>query len=172
MDFMVPAGVRLDLADGTLCLPDEVRIHLSGRRPTYGAKIQNITTMDQHVIIPAGESREVKAGIKKTNTKLWITRGPAWVPTVIAGLGRMVYLKMTNISDCEIVSPTHVILGMWMAGDMLPRAPGYVSAGSRRYREWQTLAYEATVDRQEDPPEEWIGPLVDHPEYATPTQII
>ncbi|ETI39608.1 hypothetical protein F443_14810 [Phytophthora nicotianae P1569] len=26
MDFMVPAGIRLDLADGTLCLPDEIRI--------------------------------------------------------------------------------------------------------------------------------------------------
>ena len=26
MDFMVPAGIRLDLADGTQCLPDEVRI--------------------------------------------------------------------------------------------------------------------------------------------------
>ena len=35
MDFMVPAGIRLDLADGTLCLPDEVRIHLAGRRPPY-----------------------------------------------------------------------------------------------------------------------------------------
>ena len=38
MDFMVPAGVRLDLADGTLCLPDEVRIHLSGRLPDYDAR--------------------------------------------------------------------------------------------------------------------------------------
>ena len=35
MDFMVPAGIRLDLADGTLCLPDEVQIHLAGRRPPY-----------------------------------------------------------------------------------------------------------------------------------------
>jgi hypothetical protein len=26
MDFMVPAGVRLDLADGSACMPDEVRI--------------------------------------------------------------------------------------------------------------------------------------------------
>ena len=39
MDFMVPAGIRLDLADGTLCLPDGVRIHLSGRRPPYSVKI-------------------------------------------------------------------------------------------------------------------------------------
>ena len=36
MDFMVPAGIRLDLADGTLCLPDEVRILLNGRRPLTG----------------------------------------------------------------------------------------------------------------------------------------
>ena len=33
MDFMLPAGIRLDLADGTLILPDEVIIHLAGRRP-------------------------------------------------------------------------------------------------------------------------------------------
>ena len=36
MDFMVPAGLRLDLANGALCLPEEVRIHLSGRRTAYG----------------------------------------------------------------------------------------------------------------------------------------
>ena len=30
MDFMVPAGIRLDLVDGTLCLPDEVRTLSSG----------------------------------------------------------------------------------------------------------------------------------------------
>ena len=38
MDFMVPAGIWLDLIDGTLCLPDEVRIFLAGRRPPYRSK--------------------------------------------------------------------------------------------------------------------------------------
>ena len=28
---------------------------------------------------------------------------------------------------------------------MIPRTPVYVSVGSRRYMEWQTLAFEATV---------------------------
>ena len=28
MDFMVMAGISLDLADGTICLPEEVRIGL------------------------------------------------------------------------------------------------------------------------------------------------
>ncbi|OWY94247.1 Eukaryotic/viral aspartic protease [Phytophthora megakarya] len=32
MDFMVPAGIRLDLAHGSISLPDEVQIQLSGRR--------------------------------------------------------------------------------------------------------------------------------------------
>ena len=28
MEFMVPAGIRLELADGTVCLLEEVRFHL------------------------------------------------------------------------------------------------------------------------------------------------
>ena len=58
MDLMVPAGVRLDIADGALCLPEEVRIHLAGRRPAYGSKIEHVTAKDQHVVIPVGESRK------------------------------------------------------------------------------------------------------------------
>jgi hypothetical protein len=38
MNFMVPAGVRIDSADGTACLPDEVRISLIGWKQLYGAK--------------------------------------------------------------------------------------------------------------------------------------
>ena len=59
-----------------------------------------------------------------------------------------------------------------MSADMVPRTPGYVSVGSRRYNEWQTLAFEATTDRKEEPPEEYTGPLVDHPQYPTPTKIL
>ena len=32
MDFMVPDGIRLHLADGTICIPDEVRIGLARRK--------------------------------------------------------------------------------------------------------------------------------------------
>ncbi|OWY91917.1 hypothetical protein PHMEG_00039281 [Phytophthora megakarya] len=34
MDFMVPAGIRLDLADGSLCLPDERKLETDHVRPT------------------------------------------------------------------------------------------------------------------------------------------
>ena len=53
MDSMLPAGVRLDLIDGTLCLPDEVRIHLCGRLPAYNTTVRNITAIGQHIVIPA-----------------------------------------------------------------------------------------------------------------------
>ena len=42
MDFMVSEFYRLDLADGTLCLPDKVRIGLAGRKPLYKSTIQAI----------------------------------------------------------------------------------------------------------------------------------
>jgi hypothetical protein len=44
MDFMVPAGIRLDLAHGAITLPDEVRIQLAGRRSQlYSAKTEQVT---------------------------------------------------------------------------------------------------------------------------------
>ena len=55
MDFMVPAGIRLDLPDGTLCLPDEVRIGLAGRIPPYRSKISAVNLNDRYVSIPAGK---------------------------------------------------------------------------------------------------------------------
>ena len=42
MDFMVPAGIGLDMGDGTLCLPDEVRIQLAGRRTLYDSRVIDV----------------------------------------------------------------------------------------------------------------------------------
>ena len=39
MDIIVPAGIRLNLADGRLCLPDEVRIGLAGRKRLYRSTV-------------------------------------------------------------------------------------------------------------------------------------
>uniref|UniRef100_A0AAV1TYV6 Uncharacterized protein n=1 Tax=Peronospora matthiolae TaxID=2874970 RepID=A0AAV1TYV6_9STRA len=172
MDLMVPAGVRLDLADGVLCLPEEIRIHLAGRRPAYGSKIQHVTAKDRNVIIPVGESREVKIGIGGAKMKLWVARGLDWVPTVISGLYKTIYLQMTNVDNREIILPTHTISGLWTEGDMVPRTQGFVTVGSGEYKEWQTLAYEATTDRVTELPKEQIVPLVDRPTYATPKCIM
>ncbi|EGZ23216.1 Eukaryotic/viral aspartic protease, active site [Phytophthora sojae] len=65
MNFMVPAGVRIDTADGTACLPDEVHIQMIGRRPLYGARTHpvnvktptaNLGTVDSSDWAPPGTS--------------------------------------------------------------------------------------------------------------------
>ena len=48
-----------------------------------------------------------------------------------------------------------------MTENMIPRSLGYVSVGSIRYNEWQTLVYEATVERETEENETYAGPLVD-----------
>uniref|UniRef100_A0AAV1TW06 Uncharacterized protein n=1 Tax=Peronospora matthiolae TaxID=2874970 RepID=A0AAV1TW06_9STRA len=104
--------------------------------------------------------------------KLWVARGPDWVPTVISGLGKTKYLQMINIGDREIILPTHTILGLWTEGDMVPRTQGFVTVELGKYKEWQTLAYEATTDRVNELPKEQIGRLVDRSTYVTPKCIM
>ena len=146
MDFMVPACIRLDLADRTLCLPDEVHIGLAGRKPPYRSTIQAINLNDQHVVIPVGRSTEVRIGVGPPKAKLWVRRDVAWVPTVTSGPVQIKYLQLTNLRDREIILKHGDSLALWMTSDMIPRSPGYVSIGSRRYTEWQTLAFEATTE--------------------------
>ncbi|OWY91040.1 hypothetical protein PHMEG_00040545 [Phytophthora megakarya] len=120
MDFMVPAGIRLDMADGSLCLRDEVRIQLSGRRQLFSGN-SRLITFDQHHRIPVAGSVEIAIRRSASDRqKLWVVRGEQWVPTAVKGLGR----------------------------DHVPRIPGFVSIGSRRYAEWQNLALQATIEQQ------------------------
>ena len=46
--FMVPAVPRLELVNGTLCLPDEVYIGLAGRRPPYRSYMSAFNLNDRH----------------------------------------------------------------------------------------------------------------------------
>ncbi|EGZ18317.1 hypothetical protein PHYSODRAFT_499888, partial [Phytophthora sojae] len=177
MDYMVPAGIRLDLADGTLCLPDEVRIQLSGRRPLYSDKAQSVK-LDRYLQLGVGESVELSTRLRGSGSehdKLWVTRGDRWVPTVIKGPGKTRYLRITNVGEKELVLRQNHQVGMWLVGDRVPRIQGYVSVGSRRYLEWQNLALQATTEAgstEAAPPETPTGPMVERPEYLTPRAIL
>ncbi|GMG15062.1 unnamed protein product [Phytophthora fragariaefolia] len=174
MDFMVPAGVRLDLADGSLSLPDEIRIHLAGRRPLYGEKVPQVK-LDDHCNLGAGGTFEVRKGfILSAHRKLWVTRVERLVPSVVAGLGKTRYLKITNISDQKLALQADTRIGMWLEGGRVPRTPGFVLVGSRRYAEWQNLAFQSTTDQEseEEIHAEPDGPRVDRPLYETPLKIL
>ncbi|OWZ20245.1 reverse transcriptase [Phytophthora megakarya] len=153
MDFMVPAGVRMDLADGSMRLPDEVGTPLNGRKRLYGKKVRSVI-LERNLRIPVGRSEETAARIKLSATeKLWVTRGERWVPTVMEGPGQIRYLVISNIGE-EILWLDHRLdVGMILDQDKVPRSPGFVSVGSRRYRECQNLALESTVDARSEPPQ-------------------
>ncbi|ETN24872.1 hypothetical protein PPTG_01047 [Phytophthora nicotianae INRA-310] len=144
MDFMVPAGIRLDLADRTLCLPDEIRIQLSGRRPLYGEHVSAVR-LEELEVIEAGQEIEIPLR-SKPSEKLWLTRGEHWIPTLIEGSGWRQYLQVTNISARTRCLPAHTQVGMWLLGGRVPRRQGFVTVGSRQYAEWQNLVLQATTD--------------------------
>ncbi|POM75361.1 Hypothetical protein PHPALM_7547 [Phytophthora palmivora] len=175
MDFMVPAGIRLDLAYGSISLPDEVRIQLSGRRQLYSDKAR-LVTVGEHIQIEIGQSVELQLHLRMSDhEKFWVTRGDRWVPTVVKGLGKIRYLQIANVSDKAIILQEIVRVGIWLAGDHIPRMPGFVSVGSRRYMEWQNLALEATVEGGSEHNEILMGPtepMVDRPSYPAPRAIL
>ncbi|OWZ05764.1 hypothetical protein PHMEG_00022084 [Phytophthora megakarya] len=162
------------MADGSLCLPDEVRLQLSGRRQLFSGN-SRLVTFDQHHKIPVAGSVEIAIRRSASDRqKLWATRGEQWVPTAVKGLGSTQYLRITNVSERSVTLQRDTRVGIWLAGNHVPRMPGFVSIGSRRYAEWQNLALQATTEQQAV--DEVVGtatePMVDKPLYEPPTKIL
>ncbi|OWZ05239.1 hypothetical protein PHMEG_00022710 [Phytophthora megakarya] len=174
MDFMVPAGIRLDLAHRSIRLPDEVWIQLSGRRQLYSDKAK-IVNVGQYLRLQAGESVELPLRLRSSfHDKLWVTRGDRWVPTISDGPGRTKYTSITNIGGEVLILHQDQPIGIWLAGDHVPRIRGFISIGSRRYMDWQNLALEGTSDTRSKEMEVKIPlePAVERPEYKTPRAIL
>ncbi|KAE9164846.1 hypothetical protein PF002_g31503 [Phytophthora fragariae] len=73
MNFMVPAGVRIDTADRTACLPDEVHIQMNGRRPLYGTRM-NPVNVKAPVRLEPGDTHEVLLRPDRNAPFLWTRR--------------------------------------------------------------------------------------------------
>ncbi|OWY93908.1 hypothetical protein PHMEG_00036521 [Phytophthora megakarya] len=88
--------------------------------------------------------------------------------------GSSFYILITNIEDEVLTLHQNQRIGIWLAGDHVPRIPGFISIGSRRYLEWQNLALEATTDiRSEEMEVKFpLVPAVERPEYETPRAIL
>ena len=100
------------------------------------------------MVIPVGDPTEVRIGVALPRAKLWVRRDVEWVPTVTNGPCKINYLQLTNICDREMLLRWGTTLELWMVADTIPRSQGYVSVESRRYNEWQNLAFKATTDRE------------------------
>ncbi|OWY94904.1 reverse transcriptase [Phytophthora megakarya] len=88
--------------------------------------------------------------------------------------GRTKYISITNIGDEVLILHQDQRIGIWLAGDHVPRIPGFISIDSRRYMEWQNLALEATTDTRSEEIEgkNPLVPAVKRPEYETPRAIL
>jgi hypothetical protein len=133
--------------------------------------------VDDYLIVGVAESLELPVRLRGTDKeKLWLARGDRWVPTLVKGPGKLRYLRVTNLSDTKLILQREVQIGLWLTGDHVHHQPGLVSVGSRRYAEWQTLAWEATTDaalaEAAAPPAPDLVPAVDRVQYPTPRRIL
>ncbi|GMF41156.1 unnamed protein product [Phytophthora fragariaefolia] len=89
-------------------------------------------------------------------------------------------VRLTNLTDRLVLCPTHLAIVAWVPIGTLPKQVGYVRLDSKKYSEWQVLAYEAVRNktsfrRERELYEEWLAaqtPAVDRSSYTRPTQIL
>ncbi|ETO71837.1 hypothetical protein F444_11880 [Phytophthora nicotianae P1976] len=169
---LVPAGIHLDLADWTLCLPDEIHIQLLGQRPLYGEHVSAVSLSNSRLSKLARSSRSRcdlnrrrSCGSRAENTE-----SLRWSKDLDGD-----DTCKRKISDRTRCQPAHTLVGMWLSGDRVPRSQAFVTVGSRRYAEWQNLVLQATTDavsEEEAPIVESAGPMVNHPQYDPPKSIL
>ncbi|GMF22442.1 unnamed protein product [Phytophthora fragariaefolia] len=164
-DFMIPAGIRLDLYNSTARLPDEVEIPLIKSRsawptePTYGDRVSGGPA--ESLSIPARMIAEFTLRRKQPREdthEFWVRRTKDWIPTVSHS--------------------SRVIL--WVPHGELPPDDGYFRLNSAKYSDWQVLVYEAAMDkdllkREQQPYADWLArqpPAVERRQYAVPKDVM
>ncbi|GMF29584.1 unnamed protein product [Phytophthora lilii] len=186
-DFMIPAGVRLDLFHGTAKLPDEVMVPLvksanASDKASYGT--HEVAGPTEALRISGrewGEFRVSRRHPPRDTHTLWIRRTDTLVPTVVSfRRGKPHRVRLTNVTSRSAYCPAHLPLLVWTPHGELPREPGYVRLNAARYNEWQVLAYanareKELYKKERELYEQWLAtqpPAVERPAYVTPREIL
>ncbi|KAI9981079.1 hypothetical protein PInf_010488 [Phytophthora infestans] len=173
-DFMIPAGIRLDLFHGAAQLPHEVQIPLIKTKnmidsEEYGSHVN--AGPPERLDIQAHEWREYRLAKRHVGLEehvLWGKKPPAQS------------IRLTNVSDRTVYLPAHDSIAMWIPDGDLPRGDGYVRLESKKYQDWQVLAYEGCRDRELfqrecEIYEQWLATqpsAVDRPNYLEPSGVL
>ncbi|OWY94031.1 hypothetical protein PHMEG_00036360 [Phytophthora megakarya] len=131
-------------------------------------------TIPSLIRVAAGQTYNVPLRPEKNVPRLWMTGGETWVTFLIkAPVGRRTYLRVRNIGEKSTVLDAHTTIGWWTPIDAVPRAFGFVQPGSRKYDEWQNLAYGATSDVNDEVIfQETSGSMTERRKYADPQAIM
>ncbi|GMF49733.1 unnamed protein product [Phytophthora fragariaefolia] len=186
-DFMIPAGVRLDLFHATARLPDEVEIPLIKTQRMADTREEGPHVPDgptEALTIPGHVSRDyrpMRQPPANETHELWVRRTNELIPKVVEFLrGRPRRVRVTNISDRLVTCPVHLPLLLRVLRGDLPRPEGYVRLGSDKYNEWRALAYSRSRDSDLYKAEgeiykRWLATqpsAVERVPYTTPTTIL
>ncbi|GMF82164.1 unnamed protein product [Phytophthora fragariaefolia] len=152
-DFMIPAGIRLDLYNSLAKLPDEVVVPLikslnSADDPKGGLQI---TDGPRETICLSGrvtaEFRERRKQSAQSTHELWVHRTRDWIPTVVLSKhGKVARVLLTSTKSSITWCPAHFPVLNWALHGILP-PEGFVRLSSAKYRDWQVLAYETAIDK-------------------------
>ncbi|POM68201.1 LOW QUALITY PROTEIN: Hypothetical protein PHPALM_15666 [Phytophthora palmivora] len=167
-NFVIPAGVRLDLFHGTARLPDKVMVPLikslsAADEESYGTQVVGGPT--EGLYIPglqttlSGHSRSLDPTNEETRPDGNETGHPTWV-------------WLTNVTSKVTNCSKHESVVLCVPIGELPREPGYIRLRSNKYKEWQILAY---AENQRELYECWLAeqpPAVERREYPTPRNIL
>ncbi|POM57488.1 Hypothetical protein PHPALM_37995, partial [Phytophthora palmivora] len=181
-DFMIPAGVRLDLFHGTARLPDEVMVPLikslsAADDEPYGTQVVGGPTEDLYIPVMSGESFGLSANDPlETLTKF----GSDGRRDSSRRRGHPTWIRLMNVTSKVANCSQHDSVVLWVPIGKLPRDPGYVCLRSNKYKEWQILAYaesrdETLFEREREVYECWLAeqpPAVERREYPTPRNIL
>ncbi|KAG2912632.1 hypothetical protein PC116_g23426 [Phytophthora cactorum] len=186
-DFMIPAGIRLDLFHGAAQLPNEIRIPLVKTKnmidsKEYGSHVN--AGPSEQLDIPGHEWREYRLSKRQVALErhiLWVRR----TEKIILSLtrfrrGQPQRIKLTNVSDRTVYFTVHDTIAVLVPSGDLPRGDGYVRQDSKKYRDWQVLAYQGCRDREQFQHkcglyEQWSAaqsPSVERPIYPEPHGIM
>ncbi|OWZ12052.1 reverse transcriptase [Phytophthora megakarya] len=148
------AGMRAKIhySDG---MPEEKREHVELFINTLGAQEQELASRLSLMKVPDAATLEKKVHARQHSlthqmktlfgSNRFRQKAPARTQTPTrAPVGRHMCLRVAYITKKSAVLDAHTTVGWWSSVDSIPRAFGFVRPGSRKYDEWQNLAYEAT----------------------------
>ncbi|KAG3144009.1 hypothetical protein PI126_g14357 [Phytophthora idaei] len=154
-DFMISAGIRLDLFHGAAQLPNEIRIPLVKTKnmldsEEYGSHVN--AGPSKRLDIPGHKWRECRLSKRQMALEthvLWVRWTEKIIPSVTKfRRGRPQRIKLTNISDRTVYFTAHDNIAVLVPSGDLPRGDGYARQDSKKYRDWQVLVYEGCRDRE------------------------
>ncbi|OWZ02643.1 hypothetical protein PHMEG_00025759, partial [Phytophthora megakarya] len=146
-DFMIPAGVRLDLFNATAKLPGEEIVPL-----VKSLSADNDSAEGMHVTGGSPKSLQIPARgwiefrLQKRKPSLgthdgWVRRTAALIPTIIRfRKGQPTLVRLINITDRVVYCPAHLDVIAWVPRGFMPKQAGYVPIDSRKYEQWQVFA--------------------------------